>query len=377
MTPLTGVTVVDLSQNLAGPYCTQALADLGARVIKVEPPGGDPARGWGPPFRDGQSTLFLSANRGKQSIILDLREEHGRQVLRGLIETADIFVQSFRLGVIDALGFGYEQVRRIRPSIVYVSVTAYGTRGPLAPLPGYDPLLQARGGLMSVTGHTGHPARVGTSIIDMGTGMWAALGVLASLRERDRTGEGTHLVASLYDTALAWSGYHLLGYFANGVVPGPLGAGFPSIAPYNAFPCADGTLMIAAANDGLFHRLCTALDLADLAEDPRYRDNHGRVQHRADLETRIAAVTSGVARADVERRLVTAGVPCAPILGMDEVARDPQAAAANMFNPGDGARAGVALPLEWGGVRATATSPPPLPGEHTAAILMEFGQPPV
>jgi crotonobetainyl-CoA:carnitine CoA-transferase CaiB-like acyl-CoA transferase len=368
--------VVDLSQNLAGPYCTQILADLGASVIKIEPPGGDPARAWGPPFCGDDSTLFLSANRNKRSIVLDLKHARGREVLERLLGRADVFVQSFRAGVIDRLGFGADAVRAAHPALVYCSVTAYGARGPLRDLPGYDPLLQARGGLMSITGSPGQPVRVGTSVVDMGTGMWAALGILATLRERDRTGAGGHVVASLFDTTLAWSAYHLMGWFAQGVVPEPRGASFPSIAPYGAFPARDGALMIAAANDGLFLRLCAALGLDALARDARFRTNPDRVAHREPLESRIAEATAPLDRSALERRLREAGVPCAPIQRIDEVARDPQTAATGMVATsaqGPPGYRGIALPLELHGVRPPPGPAAPAAGQHTAEILAELG----
>jgi crotonobetainyl-CoA:carnitine CoA-transferase CaiB-like acyl-CoA transferase len=373
---LAGVLVADLSQNLAGPYCTQILADLGARVIKIEPPGGDPARAWGPPFHDGQSTLFLSANRNKQSVVLDLKSSAGTEVLRALLGRADVFVQSFRAGVVESLGFGAAAVRAAHPRLIYCSVTAYGARGPLRDLPGYDPLLQARGGLMSVTGQPGTPARVGTSLIDMGTGMWAALGIMTALSERERTGQGQHVVASLYDTALAWSAYHLMGWFAEGVVPEARGAGFRSIAPYGAFPASGGTLMIAAANDGLFRRLCDALGLRSLRADERFADNPGRVANRDELDAAIARATASHSLAALVRLLDDAGVPCAPILRIDEVARDPQAEASGMIAPAPAEAPryrGIALPLEWDGQRPSASAMPPRVGQHTAEVLEELG----
>lgn len=345
-------------------------------MIKVEPPGGDPARAWGPPFCGADSTLFLSANRNKRSIVLDLKHARGREVLGRLLARADVFVQSFRAGVIDRLGFGADAVCAAHPALVYCSVTAYGARGPLRDLPGYDPLLQARGGLMSVTGSPGQPVRVGTSVVDMGTGMWAALGILAALRERDRTGAGGHVVASLFDTTLAWSAYHLMGWFAQGVVPEPLGTSFPSISPYGAFPARDGALMIAAANDGLFHRLCAALGLDALARDARFRTNPDRVAHREPLESRIAEATAPLERSALELRLREAGVPCAPIQRIDEVARDPQTAATGMVATSAQAPhgyRGIALPLEWDGVRPPAGPAAPAAGQHTAEVLAELG----
>jgi crotonobetainyl-CoA:carnitine CoA-transferase CaiB-like acyl-CoA transferase len=362
---LAGIRVVDLSQNLAGPYCTQTLADLGAEVIKVEPPGGDPARAWGPPFHDGASTIFRAANRNKRSVTLDLKSEAGRSALRSWLDGADVFVQSFRAGVIERLGFGEADVRAAHPRLIYVSITAYGTGGLLRQLPGYDPLMQAHGGLLSVTGSPGSPARVGTSIIDMGTGLWAAVGVLAALRERERTGHGTHLVASLFETALSWNAYHLMGWFADGTVPAPLGAAFPLIAPYGSFPCTDGPIMIAAANDRLFTRLCEALGLQELSGDERFATNPARVAHRVEIDEAVARATRRFERDALIARLRDTGVPCAPILDIAEVAQDEQTLASGLLDrsTGDGSVPHVLPPLLWDGRRAEVRlDVPPLDG---------------
>ena len=285
--PLAGLRIIDLSQNLAGPFCTQILADLGADVIKVEPPGGDPARDWAPPQWGSDGTMFLSVNRGKRSITLDLKRDDARAVLDALVASADVFVESFRRGVVERLGYGADVLRERHPALIYCSVRAYGADGPLADLPGYDALAQAHGGLISVTGQRDAPARVGTSVVDYGTGTWAALAILAALREGDRTGAGSHVTAALYETAINYNAYHLMGYFADGTVPRRHGTGFPAIAPYGAFRAADGELMIAGANDALFHKLCDALGLQDVARDARWQSNPQRVADEAALRERI------------------------------------------------------------------------------------------
>jgi len=375
--PLAGVRVVDLSQNLAGPYCAQILADLGAAVVKVEPPGGDPARTWGPPFECGEAVIFGAANRGKRSLLLDLKQSAGREVLERLLGRADVFLQSFRTGVIERLGFGWEIVHDLNPRLVYCSITAYGMDGPQGHLPGYDPLMQAQGGLISVTGQPGQPARVGTSVVDMGTGMWAAMAVLAALGDRERTGRGAHVVGSLYETTLAWMAYHLAGFHAEGTVPGPQGTAFPLIAPYDAFPTADGRLMIAAANDGLFARLCGALHQEALAQDARFADNPGRVAHRVELCAALALATRPQRTEALVERLREAGVPCAPIQDVGQVARDPQTEASGLVRHAQSARGesftSVAPPLRWNGARAVHPAPPPHAGEHTREILVELG----
>jgi crotonobetainyl-CoA:carnitine CoA-transferase CaiB-like acyl-CoA transferase len=377
-TPLAGTRIVDLSQNLAGPYATQILADLGADVIKVEPPGGDAARAWGPPFQGGESPLFLCANRNKRSITLDLQGEAGREALRRLTVRADVFVQASRAGVAERLGFGYDAVRAMNPTVVYVSVTAFGTEGPLREQPGYDPLMQAYAGLMSVTGHPGGaPARVGTSLVDMGTGMWTALATMAALHRRERDGVGSHVTTSLLDTAVSWMAYHLQGYFGTGQVPGPMGSGLGMIAPYEAFPTADGHVMIAAGNDATFQRLCRALDLPELAGDARFAGNPGRVAHREELVGVVAARTRREAGERIVARLRAEAVPCAPIQDVGQVARDGQVTAASMLRPVPDAPidgyVDVALPARWDGDRAPVKRPPPRPGEHTSEILAELG----
>ncbi len=375
---LDDIRVVDLSQNIAGPYCTQILADLGADVIKVEPPGGDPARAWGPPFWGDDPPLFLVANRNKRSIVIDLKSDRGKEVLWRLTGTADVFVQAFRGGVIEALGFGPDAVRAAHPGVVYVSVTGFGTVGPLKDLPGYDPLMQAYSGIMSLTGHPdGPPARVGGSVVDLGTGMWAALGVLSALRTRDRTGQGSHIVTALLDTALGWVSYHLAGYLATGEMPVRMGSGLAAIAPYEAFPTADGELMILAGNDASFGRLCAALGLDELAIDPRFVDNPSRARNRTELFGVVAAATVRHDTSSLFELLKGHRVPSSPIHDVREVLEDPQVEATGMVRPAPHPRVpgyrDVALPLRVDGERPEVRSAPPMAGEHTAEILAELG----
>lgn len=375
--PLSGLHVIDLSQNLAGPFCAQILADLGAAVIKVEPPGGDPARAWAPPAWGADGTMFLSVNRGKRSITLDLKDPKQRDVLLALVARADIIVESFRAGVTERLGIDAATLRGHQPSLVYCSVTAYGSDGPLAHLPGYDSLAQAAAGIISVTGQPDQPARVGTSIVDFGTGTWAALGVLAALRERDRTGEGAHVVAALYETALGMNAYHLMGCLADGTVPTPQGTGFASIAPYGSFAAADGALMIAAGNDALFQKLCDVLGLGAAARSPRFATNPLRVAAEAELTALIEDVTRTLPIAELESRLRAAGVPCAPVRTIDQVLAEPQTQQSGILHGTPRADApdfaSPLPPLRWDGKRAASDRPPPQPGEHTARILQELG----
>jgi len=380
--PLDGIVVADLTQNVAGPFCTQILGDMGAEVIKVERPGrGDDARAWAPPFWGAESASFMAMNRNKRSLALDVKHERGRGVLRRLVARADVFVQSLRAGVIEELGLDFAGARALNPRLVHCSITAFGARGPLADRPGYDPLMQAYGGLMSVNGHPGQePARVGTSIVDMGTGMWAALGVVAALRERDATGRAVEVTTALFETALMWVSYHAMGYLGSGEVPQPQGSGTAMIAPYQAFPTADGYAMIAAGSDALFARLAQALGAPALAEDPRFADNPSRVRHRRALIDALAALTRELKAADLLERLRAAGVPCAPILTMDAVLAEPQTRASGMLVPAPHPRLpdyrSIGLPLLWDGARPGVRRVPPLLGEHSTDVLTWLGYTP-
>ncbi|HUF51850.1 MAG TPA: CoA transferase [Longimicrobiales bacterium] len=368
--PLSGVRVLELAQNLAGPYAALILADLGADVVKIEQPGGDAARAWGPPFVGDAGAIFAIANRGKRSIELDITTEAGADTLRQLIARTDIVIEAFRPGALERMGFGYGAVHAWNETVIYCSVLAYGTEGPLRELPGYDPLMQAHAGMMSNTGDA-RPARVGTSVVDMGTGMWLAIAVLTALRERAATGAGTQLSVALYDTALAWNAYHLAATVDTGYVPAPMGTEMPMIAPYGAFPTADGELMIAAANDVLFRRLCTALSLHELLQDQRLSTNPSRVTQRAELNRIISAATARYATAALIAVLRDAGVPCAPIQDMAEVVRDEQTRASGMIVSDEGGTT-LRLPIRFGGSRPDAGTPAPAAGAHTAQLLDEL-----
>ena len=377
--PLEGLLVVDLTQNVAGPFCTQILGDMGAEVVKVERPGrGDDARAWAPPFWGEESATFMAFNRNKRSLCLDLKRDGGLEVLRRLVARADVFVASLRPGAIGELGLDYPRASALNARLVYCSITAFGTRGPLAALPGYDPLMQAYGGLMSVNGHPGQePARVGTSIVDMGTGMWAALGILAGLRQRDATGRAVEVTTALFETALMWVSYHLMSYLGSGEVPQPQGSGTAMIAPYQAFPTADGHVMIGAASDALFQRLAVALEAPALGADPRFADNPSRVRHREALVEAVRALTRTRKTAELIERLREAGVPGAPLLTMDQVAQEPQTQASGMLVGAPHPRLpdyrSVGLPIQWDGRRPQVRRVPPLLGEHSADVLTALG----
>ena len=368
--PLEGVRVLDLTSSLAGPYCTQILGALGADVVKVEHPGrGDEARAWGPPFAGGGSVMFFAANAGKRSLALDLSTRAGRDALLGLAERSAVFVQSLRPGAAGRLGLGPAELRARNDRLIYCSIGAFGRHGPLADHPGYDPLMQAAGGIMSVTGEPGGArVRVGTSVIDLGTAVWTALAVLAALLE----GGGRVLDLSLYETTLALLPYQLTNYLTTAEIAGREGSAFPLIAPYQVFCTRDGELMVVAGNDRLFRALCEVVGLPSLADDARFATNPLRVANRGQLIPLLEQ------RFEVERsavwleRLREAGVPAAPVQDVGQVAASASAGRSTCAQALAGSRT-VALPLSADGVRVGYGSPPPRLGEHSAEILAEAG----
>jgi len=371
--PLAGARVVDVTSSLAGPTATQLLAALGADVVKVEPLSGDHARAWGPPFLEGESAMFLASNAGKRSLAVDLGNERGREIVLGLADRADVFLQSLRPGAAERRGLDAAALRARNPRLVHCSIGAFGAHGPLSEQPGYDPLIQAASGIMSVTGESGGPpVRVGVSLVDIGTGVWAALGVLAALFERERTGTGRTLELSLYETALSLLAYQLVGYLGTAFVPGREGSAFPQIAPYQSFPTRDGELMIVAANDKLFGALCVVLGLPELAGDPRFRTNPDRVANRVELVALLEARTRERESAELLAALVAAGVPASPVHDVGEAARQPQTEALGILQSlGD--LVTVAAPLSADGERVLHRLPPPALGAHAAEILGELG----
>ena len=333
--PLAGARVVDVTTSIAGPYCAEILAALGAEVIKVERPDtGDDGRAWGPPFWNGESAMFLSVNAGKRSLAVSLADERGREAVLRIADAADVFLQSLRPGLAERLGLGAEAVRARNRRLVYCSIGAYGRVGPLRNEPGYDALMQAAGGLISMTGEAGRPGvRVGSSLIDMGTGMWAALGVGAALLERERSGEGAVVDTSLYETALAYVGYHLVGHLADGTVPSGQGTVFPMVAPYQVLPTKDGELMVAGGNDRLFAAICEVVELPELVEDARFRTNPDRVRNREQL---VAILSERLREQESSRwheALTKAGVPAAPVADIADVVSSEQTAALEMLQP--------------------------------------------
>jgi crotonobetainyl-CoA:carnitine CoA-transferase CaiB-like acyl-CoA transferase len=372
--PLAGVRVVDLSRVLAGPYATMTLADLGADVVKIEhPAGGDETRTWGPPFAGGESAYFLSVNRGKRSVALDLKDQEVRELALELCARADVLIENFRPGGAARLGLDYEAVRKHRPGIVYCTISGFGAREP-GDRAGYDFTLQAESGLMAITGEPdGEPMKVGVAIVDVLAGLNAATAILAVLRRRDLTGEGDHVEVSLLDSAFA----ALVNVGANALLTGeePLryGNAHPSIVPYQSFRTTDGWIAVAAANDGLYARLCKAIERADLADDENYSTNEARVLNREQLIAELEEVFAGRSTDDWERLLLAAGVPAGRIRGVGAALRTGQARTRRVGHPTAGAVELVGPPFELDSARLGVVAPPPLLGQHTAEVLRELG----
>jgi crotonobetainyl-CoA:carnitine CoA-transferase CaiB-like acyl-CoA transferase len=372
--PLAGVRVVDLSRVLAGPYATMTLADLGADVVKIEhPAGGDETRTWGPPFAGGESAYFLSVNRGKRSVALDLKDPEGRDLALDLCARADVVIENFRPGGASRLGLDYESVRERRPEVVYCTISGFGAREP-HDRAGYDFTVQAESGLMAITGEPdGEPMKVGVAIVDVLSGLNAAAAILAALHRRDLTGKGDHIEVSLLDSAFA----ALVNVSANALLtgeePGRYGNAHPSIVPYQPFRAADGWIAVAAANDGLYARLCTAIQRPDLAADERYATNEARVRNREPLIAELQAVFAGRSTEDWNGVLLAAGVPAGRILGVGEALRTGQARTRLVDHPTAGTVELVGPPFELNGATLGAMTPPPLLGEHTAEVLAELG----
>jgi CoA:oxalate CoA-transferase len=377
--PLSGITVVDLSRILAGPYCTFLMAELGARIIKVEPPGkGDDARQYGP-FLEGRSAYFMSINRGKQSIALDLKAAGDKAIFEKLLERADVVVENFRPGTMEKLGYGWESLHPRYPRLIYAAASGFGHTGPYSRHPAYDMVVQGLGGIMSITGHPGAPpTRVGVSVGDIGAGLYTAVAVNAALVHRERTGEATKIDIAMFDCQLALLENAIMRYTTTGQIPGPMGARHPSITPFEAFATGDGYMIIAAGYDGLYVKLCAALGHPELAADPRFATNDLRNRNGDALRSALDPVLRGKPTAAWVEILGAAGIPCGPINNVAQALQHPQVPARNMLVEMTDPKAGTVRlagnPMKMSAFADPGTRPPApdLDGDR-AAILRELG----
>lgn len=376
---LGGVEVIDLTRALAGPYCTVMLADMGAEVIKVEQPGsGDESRGWGPPFVEGESSYFMTINRNKRSMTLNLKHEDGLEILRKLVRRADVLVENFRPGTMERLGLDYTVARELNSAIVYCSISGFGQDGPRAHLPAYDQILQGMGGAMSVTGPVeGPPTKFGIPIGDIGAGMFAAFAVAAALFERQRTGEGAYIDTSMLGGQVALLTFQAGRYFATGTAPGLGGNRHPSIAPYETFVTSDGYVNVACGTERMWTQFCQTMGLNDLLQDERFARNGDRVKNREPLSARIEALTRTLPTVEIVARLEAVEVPCGPIYTLDGVFSDPQTEHLGLrqhfVHPKAGRFDTTGFPYRIEDRPLEVRYPPPLLGEQTEEILKDLG----
>jgi crotonobetainyl-CoA:carnitine CoA-transferase CaiB-like acyl-CoA transferase len=376
MAPLDGITVLDLTRVLSGPYCTMLLADMGARVIKIEQPGkGDDTRAWGPPFLEGESAYFLSINRNKESVTLDFKHPEGRRLLEQLIAKSDVVVENFRPGTLAKLGLDYKALAPQHPRVIYCSISGFGQTGPRAKEAGYDAVMQGEGGLMSITGDPAGPGfRLGVAIADVTSGMFAAYGVAMALFARERTGRGQEVDLAMLDTVAALLTYQAGNYFASGKVPARLGNRHPSIVPYETFSASDGDFVLAVGNDDQWRRFCA---VAELPEDPRFATNRQRVTNYDAVRPFIADRLRTEPRQHWIDRLNAAGVPCGSVRSLQELFADPQIQARQMVAEIEHATIGalrvLGLPVKLSDTPGAVRTPPPRLGEHTDAVLHDFG----
>lgn len=372
---LDGIRVLDLSRHLAGPYCGMMLGDLGAEVIKIERPGvGDESRHWGPPFFDGESAYYLCCNRNKQSLTLNFKHDRGRAIVRDLAERSDVVIENFRVGVLDKLGLGYADLKAVNPRLVYCSISGFGHTGPDCDLGSYDFLIQARSGLMSITGERdGAPLKVGVAISDVTAGLFACNAILAALLARERAGVGQHLDIALYDSQIACLANIASNYLCSGEIPGRWGNTHKSIVPYEAFQAADDYLILAVGNDDQWRQFCVAAGVTAWAEDPRFATNPARVENRETIVPMLQALLRGRTVAEWLHLCAKADVPAGPVNTIDKVFVDPQALARGMLvqmpHPALGTVPLAGTPLNLSATPAQMRLPPPLLGEHTDTIL--------
>lgn len=377
--PLAGIKILDLSRALAGPYCTMMLADMGAEVIKVESPGtGDDSRGWGPPFIEGESAYFMSINRNKKSITLNMKHGKAKEVINKLIMQSDVVVENFRPGAMERLGLGYEKVKEMNPRIIYCSISGFGQDGPYRELPGFDQVLQGMGGLMSITGEPGRPpVKVGVAIADISGGMFAAYGIVVALYNREKTGKGQMIDISLLDSQVAWLTYRAGSYFASGEIPEPVGSGHPVIVPYQAFKAKDCFINIAVGNDQLWQKFCDAVGLEKTKDDPRFATNAKRVENREAVVKIISDLIATKTGEEWLKIITDAGVPCGPIYTLDKIFADPQVLHREMMvelkHPKAGKIKVTGNPVKLSDTPGEIKTSPPTLGQHTEEILTQLG----
>lgn len=376
--PLSGIRVLDLTRAMAGPFCTQLLGDMGAEVIKVEhPQGGDETRRWGP-FWNGVSCYFLSANRNKKSVALDLKSETGREIALRLARRSDVVVENFRPGAVARLGLDYETLAASNPRLIYCSLSGFGQNGPRAQEPAYDLLMQGFAGLMRLTGFPdGSPVRAGLPVSDLAAAVYAAFGIASALFQRERDGRGQKVETSLMEGQISWLSYYLVGYFADGVVPKGMGSAHHSLTPYKAYEAQDDYFVLAVGNDGLWRRLCEAIGAPEMVNDPRFATNVERLKNRETMDARLEAIFGQRPAEEWIACISTAGVPCGPINTMDRIAADPQvhhmAMVQSVSHPEIPDLKLSGIPVRFSETPGTIQSPPPLLGEHTDEILSDLG----
>ena len=377
--PLEEIKVLDLSRALAGPYCTMMLADMGAEVIKLEMPGrGDDSRAWGPPFLEGESAYFMSVNRNKKSMTLNLKKESAIEIIHKLIKQSDIIIENFRPGTMERLGLSYTEVKEINPKIIYCSISGFGQDGPYRLLPGMDQVLQGMGGLMGITGEpNGPPIKVGVAVADIAGGMFAAYGIMLALFNREKTGKGQKIDNSLLDNQIAWLTYRAGSFFVSGEIPKPLGSGHPVIVPYQAFKAKDTYFNLAVGNDQLWEKFCKAVGLEEIMNDPKYATNSNRVKNREEVVKIIEDLICTKETKEWLKILTDAGVPCGPIYTMEKLFSDPQVLHRKMVQEVDHPKAGTikvtGIPLKLSDTPGEILTAPPVLGQHTKEILHELG----
>ncbi|MCM3691181.1 CaiB/BaiF CoA transferase family protein [Neobacillus niacini] len=379
--PLSGVTVIDVTTNISGPTLTMILADLGADIIKIERPDiGDDSRGMGP-FWEGEGVYFLQINRNKQSIVIDLKQESGRQIVYDMVKTADVFVENFRYQKAEKMGLGYEQLKKINSALIYCSLSAYGQEGPLRDRPGYDAIAQADAGIIGINGTEGSElARVPVSVLDQGSAMWGAIGIISALFHKEKTGEGQLVTTSLYETGVFWVGYHMLSWLATGKEPVKNGSGHTAFSPYGAFLASDTHIMIGISNNSLFAKLCKVLKKEDWVNDPRYISNPKRVENKEELKSEMEKILNTKPANEWIELFVRAGIPSSKVKTVSEVVQDEQTQLNNMWQELPHSRIQnfklPRLPFELSSSPAEVKQAPPALGEHTSNILKKLGYPP-